>query len=72
MNPVVEAQVTIVPPRRVTYTDAPNVSRPGCSKTMSTSSPPVSSRILAPNRFHSLGSWVLLVLPELVALGGCG
>ena len=46
------------------------MSRPGCSKTMSGSSPPVSSRILAPNRFHSLGSWVLLVLPELVALGG--
>ena len=37
---------------------------------MSGSSPPVSSRIRAPNRFHSLGSWVCLVLPELVALGG--
>ena len=50
--------MTIVPPLRATYTDAPKVSRPGCSKTMSTSSPPVSSRIRAPNRFHSLGSWV--------------
>ncbi len=58
MNPEVEAQVTMVPPRRVTYTEAPNVSRPGCSKTISGSSPPVSSRILAPKRFHSFGSWV--------------
>jgi hypothetical protein len=58
MKPLVEAQVTIVPPFRAAYTDAPNVSRPGCSKTMSTSSPPVSSRIRAPKRFHSWGSWV--------------
>ena len=48
----------MVPPLRVTYTEAPKVSRPGCSKTMSTSSPPVSSRIFFPNRCHSLGSWV--------------
>src|SRR6478752_942169 len=45
----------MVPPLRVTKTDAPNVSRPGCSKTMSMSSPPVSSRILLPRRCHSLG-----------------
>ena len=55
----VEAQVTIVPPLRAAYTEAPKVSRPGCSKTMSMSSPPVSSRIFAPKRFHSLGfCWV--------------
>src|SRR4029079_13848350 len=58
MKPLVEAQVTIVPPLRAAYTEAPNVSRPGCSKTMSTSSPPVSSRIVLPRRRHSLGSWV--------------
>ena len=49
----------MTPPLRVTNTEAPKVSRPGCSKTMSMSSPPVSSRILAPNRFHSLGSWAV-------------
>src|SRR5215216_5781369 len=59
MNPDVDAHVTIVPPRRATYTEAPKVSRPGCSKTMSGSSPPVSSRIRAPNRFHSFGSCVV-------------
>src|SRR5436190_8677015 len=58
MKPDVDAQVTIVPPRLTTYTLAPNVSRPGCSNTMSGSSPPVSSRIRAPSRFHSFGSWV--------------
>ena len=47
----------MTPPRRVTKTEAPKVSRPGCSKTMSMSSPPVSSRILDPNRFHSEGCW---------------
>ena len=45
----------MVPPLRVTKTEAPKVSRPGCSKTMSMSSPPVSSRMRAPKRFHSLG-----------------
>ena len=50
--------MTIVPPLRAANTDAPKVSRPGCSKTMSTSSPPVSSRIRAPRRRHSLWSWV--------------
>src|ERR1035437_1861737 len=34
-NPEVDAQVTMVPPRRATKTLAPKVSRPGCSKTMS-------------------------------------
>ncbi len=58
MKPDVDAQVTIVPPLRAAKTDAPNVSRPGCSKTMSTSSPPVSSRMSLPNRRHSAGSWV--------------
>src|SRR2546423_13093247 len=56
--PLVEAQVTTVPPRLATYTLAPNVSRPGCSNTMSGSSPPVSSRIRPPNRRHSTSSWV--------------
>ena len=55
---MVLAQVTIVPPLRATNTLAPKVSRPGCSKTMSTSSPPVSSRIFLPSRIHSFGSWV--------------
>ena len=55
---MVDAQVTIVPPLRAAYTLAPKVSRPGCSKTMSTSSPPVSSRMSEPKRRHSLGSWV--------------
>ena len=36
---------------------------------MSGSSPPVSSRIFAPNRFHSRGSCGVLVAPEPVALG---
>jgi len=44
---VVDAQVTMVPPRRA---EAPNVSRPGCSKTMSGSWPLVSSRIRWPKR----------------------
>ena len=52
----------MVPPRRATKTLAPNVSRPGCSKTMSGSRPPVSARIVAPKRFHSRGSWVRVVL----------
>ena len=57
MNPLVAAQVTMVPPLRHTNTDAPMVERPGCSNTMS-GSPPTSSRIRLPNRRHSAGSWV--------------
>src|SRR3989440_258992 len=56
--PLVEAQVTTVPPRLATYTLAPNVSRPGCSNTMSGSSPPVSSRLRPPNGRPSPSSWV--------------
>jgi hypothetical protein len=57
MNPLVAAQVTIVPPRLAMNTDAPMVWRPGCSNTMSGSSP-TSERTFLPNRRHSPSSWV--------------
>ena len=71
MKPVVDAQVTTLPPRRVTNTLAPNVSRPGCSKTMSTSRPPLSSRIFLPSRRCSRGFCCpRLGIPEAVVLLG--
>jgi hypothetical protein len=47
-NPEVAAQVTTVPPRFTANTEAPMVDRPGCSKTMSTSSPSLLS-LASPN-----------------------
>ena len=68
MKPLVAAQVTIVPPRAATNTEAPKVWRPGCSNTMSTSRPIWAADVLAEAAPLRLVLGVL-VGPEPVAGG---
>ncbi len=56
----------MVPARLQTKTDAPIVWRPGCSKTMSGSSP-TRARMSLPRRRHSRLVLGVLVAPEPVA-----